>query len=569
MASSFSSSRIVYAGQDDSIEAVLLKLHRRRGNSAVLVANNCAALHSRDSLAQLLRHVTDLAIDLTFVCGDRSVRATAVAIGIRSVSSLAAIHADRHADTGADTDWESAANATGGLRSLRRGGERSSAASSAPRRRPSRGGGDNEPLSTLSPGSAGKKRTTRRVGAALSMDRTLSTILASVTLIVVLLFLAWAAVYLILPSASVQLTPEQQPYSAELQLRADPQNGRLDVASGTIPAQMVIIEETDELSVEATGVRDVPIGKAEGSVIFRNQISQPVGIPRGTVVLTSDNRRFVTAMQVTVPPTSAIDSSFGWRRVAVVAEELGPIGNVEAGAVTHIEDQLLNQSLIVENDVPIEGGDVRVATFVTEADRARVFENLRQGLENKVWEGLRDKTDVSDTIYVPWDMDVIVEEAVYDSEVGAEAESVSLRMKIKWRGTAFSSEALAEAAPLIIERMVSNQVGTYVLVEGSLALGAPKVYDIEEGVVLFTLPAQGELVSTWDLGELRRNLANSTREEAEAQLQGLAGVENYVLEKRPNWYDRMPRLWFRISIDIAEPTQAAAALQGAQARGTH
>ena len=558
MARSFSSSRIVYAGEDDEIAAVLLKLHRRRGTSVVLVANNCEALHNTDNLGQLQRHAADLAIDLTFVCGDRNVRTTAVALGIRSVSSLAAIHGAGRSEAIAETDSDTGAGAASGLGARRRAAGESGAASAAQSKTPSTQD-QTEPLATLSTRGSRTLTSARKTGSALAIDRSLSTVLASVTLIVVLLFLGWGGVYVVLPSAKIQLTPVQQQYSAELQLTADPQTGRLDAAAGKIPAQLVIIEETDELTVDATGVRDVPIGKAEGSVIFRNQISQAVSIPRGTVVLTSDNRRFVTVAPMTVPPTSATSSSFGWRRVTVVAEDLGPIGNVAAGAVTHIEDQSLNQRLVVENDAPIQGGDVRVATFVTEEDRSRAFENLRQILVNSVWESLRDKADVSDSIFVPWDVDVIVEEAAYDREVGEEAETVTLRMKLKWRGTAFSSGTLAQAAPLIVERMVANQGGSAVLVADSLTLGAPNVVDIREGVVHLTLAAQGDVVATWDLGDLRRKLANTTQAEAESQLNGLPGLSNYVLERGPDWYDRMPRLWFRISIDIAEPVQAAAA----------
>ena len=141
--------------------------------------------------------------------------------------------------------------------------------------------------------------------------------LALATLIVVVLFLAWGGVYLVVPSARIQLTPVQQQYSTELQLMADPQVRGLNATAGTIPAQLVVIEETDELTVAATGTRDEPINKAEGSVILRNQISQPVIVPQGTVILTSDNRRFLTSAQVTVPPTSATSGRLrlrgGWR----------------------------------------------------------------------------------------------------------------------------------------------------------------------------------------------------------------------------------------------------------------
>ena len=47
-------------------------------------------------------------------------------------------------------------------------------------------------------------------------------------------------------------------------------------------------------------------------------------------------------------------------------------------------------------------------------------------------------------------------------------------------------------------------------------------------------------------------------EEAEAYLNTLMGVGEFVVEMGPDWYDRMPRLWFRISIEITEPLILAA-----------
>ena len=96
MASSFSSSRIVYASHGDGIAGILVKLQGRRGSSIVLVANNCPALHSSENLAFLQRQAVDLALDLTLVCGTRAVRATASGLGINVVSSLAALHPSEH-----------------------------------------------------------------------------------------------------------------------------------------------------------------------------------------------------------------------------------------------------------------------------------------------------------------------------------------------------------------------------------------------------------------------------------------------------------------------------------------
>lgn len=564
MASSFSSSRTVYASPTDEIAAIIKKLQRSRGSAAVLVANNCPVLHSIENLEHLRHQAIDLGIDLTLVCGDRAVRGLAGRVGINAVSSLAAIHPEARSKLNAEFGEEDLA--VSGDTSQDPGATRGKAGQAAETATHAAASGTAsghrhdslKPITSLSPKDERRATRRERSRTSLPIDRSLSTVLALATIVVVALFIVWGAVYVVLPSATVQLTPVQQQYSTELQLTADPQIGRLDAAAGKIPAQRVLIEETDELTAAATGVKDEPVGRAEGSVTFRNQIAQEVVVPRGTVVLTNDNRRFVTAVPITVLPTSAIDERFGWSRVKVVAEEVGPIGNVEVGTITHIEDQSLNQRLTVENDTPIQGGGLRETRFVTEEDRLLLYETLRQELLLRAWNRLGERIKVAESVFVPWDADVIVEQAEYDKEVGQPADDVTLRMKVKLRGTAFSSKYLTEVAPMILERIVENQFESFALLANSLTLGEPGGWGISEGVVHFTLLAQGDLVSTWNLGTIQRALANSTREEAEEYLNNLEGVADYSLELGPSWYDRMPRLWFRITIEVVEPLQVAA-----------
>ena len=566
MASSFSSSRTVYASPTDEIAAVIKKLQRSRGSAAVLVANNCPALYSIENLEYLQRQAIDLGIDLTLVCGDRAVRGLAGRVGIKAVRSLAAVHPEAQSELSAEFGEEDPAASRDAARdsaasqgkSRRSAAARAAVSGTASGRGARRGDDGPKPLASVSPGDERRSSRRERPRTSLPIDRSLSTVLALATVVVVGLFVVWGAVYVVLPSATVQLTPYQQRYSTVLQLMADPQTGRLDAAAGKIPAQKILIEETDELTVAATGIRDEPIGRAEGSVTFRNQIAQEVVVPRGTVVLTNDNRRFVTAVRITVAPTSAVDESFGWKRVAVAAEDVGPIGNVEVGAISHIEDQSLNQRLTVENNTPIQGGGLRETKFVTEEDRLLLYETLRQELLQRAWNRLGEEINVAESVFVRWDADVIVEQAEYDREVGHEADDVTLRMKVKLRGTAFSSKYLAEVAPMIMVRIVENQFESFALLEDSLTLGEPEGWGLSEGVVHFTLQAQGDLVSTWDLGTIRRALANSTREEAEEYLHNLEGVADYTLEMGPGWYARMPRLWFRITIEVVEPLQVAA-----------
>lgn len=534
-------SRTIYASHGDEIPAIIRKLQRRRGSPVVLVANNCPALHERENLEFLQRQAEDLDLDLTLVCGDRTVRESASDLGMSVVKSLGALHAPDRSEQKAGS------------------GSADAGTSQAPNTRIE---GSRAAETTIRARSAatgmGLSSHQRRSKRTLSLDRSFSSVLAVATLIVVLLFVVWGVLYIVLPNAKIELTPVQQRYSTVLQLRADPQVSRLNAVTGEMPAQSIVIEVTDEMTIPATGIKNVPTVRAEGNVVFSNRISQRVVVPQGTVVLTSDNRRFTTAAEVTVPPTSGTSGLFGAKRVDIVAQEPGPIGNADSGAITYIEDQALNQRLIVDNDSPIQGGGERAVTFITEEDRLRLYNQLREILKQRVWQQLRDRSDLKESTFVTWDSDVIVDEAVYDNNVGDESNEVTLRMRVKLRGTAFSNVYLEEVVPVILSRIVENQLADYALVSETVDAGEPKVEGIADGVVQLSLEAQGDLVSTWNLGEIRRDLANVTREDAEDYLDNLTGVGDFSLEMGPDWYDRMPRLWFRIDIDVLSPLQLAA-----------
>ncbi len=534
MARPYSSSRIIYAGRGDDVAAIIEKLQRAPGPSGALVANNCPALQSRENLRDLQAQAAQQELELTLVCGDRAARAMADDLGIRVVASLGALHAQEQPSRGA----AGTAKAAGEKEAL-------PAAERTIHTTPGK-----------EPGSGLAEPRGRRTPPPL--ERSLARVLAWATLIVVVLFGIWGVLYLVLPSARVELTPVQQQYTTELQLIADPQVSRFNAATGQMPAKLVVLEETEELTVAATGKRDVAVGRAEGSVVFRNRISQPVSVPKGTVVLTDDNRRFETADNLTIPPTSGASDTYGMRRVGIVAMDSGPGANVDAGAITHIDDQSLNQRLEVNNDSPILGGGMRASTFVTEQDRLQLYDQLRHTLRQRLYEKIGESIDPREYALVTWQEDVIVEQATYDREVGEEAEQVTLRMRMKLRGTAYSNTHLAEIAPLILARIVENQLDSYMLVPETVSLSTPEAVELADGVFQLKLTAQSDVVSTWDLGKVRRELTNVTRAEAEAYLDALTGVGDFELEMGPDWYERMPRLWFRIAIDVQSPLQFAA-----------
>jgi len=286
---------------------------------------------------------------------------------------------------------------------------------------------------------------------------------------------------------------------------------------------------------------------------MQNRIAREVRVPKGTVLLTRDNRRFLTVAEVKLDPTSAASGRFGLQRVAVVAEQPGPLGNVEKGAISRVEDETLNQWLMVTNEAPTQGGSLRSVTLVTEEDRKQLYENLRATLARRAQERLVSQVDPAREIVVLWMPEVEVQEASYDKAVGDEGEKVSLRMKVVLRGTVFQMKYVQELAPQVLERQVKNQRKDYRLLPATVQAQPPEVLTLKEGAVYLRVRAEGDIVPTWDVRKIQRDLVDKTREQAEAYLRSLPGLGGYDLATGPGWYPRLPRFSFRIHVQVQPP----------------
>jgi len=196
--------------------------------------------------------------------------------------------------------------------------------------------------------------------------------LAAVALAVVVVAVAG---FLLLPSASIALTPRQDTIGPiALTIAADPTATAVDPATNVVPAIRIEVPASASQTFATTG-RKVDEAPATGAVTFENYNTGGSNtVPAGSVVSTEGGIRFKTQAAITLPPaalvpTTPVTVQPSRRSVAVAAVKPGTEGNVPANAIRVVPQGENPQLLKVNNPNPASGG---VHTETPEVKKAEV-----------------------------------------------------------------------------------------------------------------------------------------------------------------------------------------------------
>ena len=208
------------------------------------------------------------------------------------------------------------------------------------------------------------------------------------------LLVAGVGAYVLLPSASVVVTPREQSVGPQtLSVVADTTASEPDPEAGVVPADLISVDVSAQDTFESTGVR-VERTRATGRVTFQSlDTSRTNTIPKGSIVSTEGGVQFRTPQSArlpraqVVPPLSINPSTAS---VAVEAVRNGTTGNVPANAITVVpqaEDPSITQ---VRNPDPTSGGSRTEFPQVEQEDVDKAIETLQEQLAASFQDELRD-----------------------------------------------------------------------------------------------------------------------------------------------------------------------------------
>ncbi len=368
---------------------------------------------------------------------------------------------------------------------------------------------------------------------------------AAILLFFVVVALLYVAFIYVVPGATVTLKPESLPLRIEQPILADPVIEAVDYQRNLVPARILTTTSEWQAEMEPAGSVEVAEAPARGTVVFVNLLDQPVTIPAGTRVSTSDGRQLAyrTLDEATLPGVVN-----GTVEVAIIAEEPGPQGNVDAGLINRVEGPLAAQ-VEVRNLEPVAGGGTRPAKAVTAADQERLRAQVLQYLKAAALAEMAGQVTEREFL-TPNSLRVVnVLDETYSHDVGERADRLSLFMRVEWAGTAVNT---TEASGIAYEALTQLVPPGFTLVPDSIRFESGNVTAVDEaGRVTFSMIAEGLAAADVNPAEQIEAIAGQMPDTAVAYLyQRLPLSEPPQITVWPTWFDRVPYTPARIQTEI-------------------
>jgi hypothetical protein len=522
-------AQLLYLEPDDEITSVVRRLRETDAPRVVLVASGrTKATTSAVALRLLAEVATEEGREVVLVA-DASARALAGEAGIPAFASVG------DANTDGAVPMEPAAPRRAPIHVVR--GEPAPAAP-LPALVPTPMAGDETQAVQLPPPIPTPSRSPRRLSRRVPR--------AALGAVVVLLLLATAGVAAVLPAANITIAPATvsvgpRDYAVRPVVQG-PDTGEL---SATVPGR-------------ASGVFHELI-PATGSVTFLNWNTVAVSVPAGTEVSAGGGPRFATLEQVTVPsgrflPDGRVQA--GEASVGVSAVEAGPGGNVAAEAIDTIENPSVraflrgfpnNSARLVINPAATSGGADNPLPVIEQADVDAVFAQITAELTQTLGERLAERPERLYPAGEPPAPEIVVPEGT----VGSQGEPT-----FELTGRLTYSQPYVLRADVEADARAQLSADLEAVPSGMSLL--PETIEVEIGAVVadgeaLTVPVSVRARATPTLDEeaLPELLAGKTADEVRAALAGLGDV---TVDLWPAWVDRVPRLTWRIQLEVDTPT---------------
>jgi hypothetical protein len=569
---------IVYLDVDDEITSAAARVRAAGERQVALVIPYGSRLAtSRINFRLLAREAQARGRDLAIVAGDAATRALAASAGLPAHASVAdyetaaAGGAPAHAPDGtltAAAPPPSGTSPTAAAEATRPSRRRKSqpppsgpppagpaadleATIVAPQRseseRASRADVTEPPPAPSSPPpDAGLRRpgSIRVVGPRRGFSR--PAMLVGAALLVALIVVGGVGAYVFLPSATIRVTPRVDPVvPVSFEVRADPAVAEPDAAAGVVPAERLAIPLGVTGTFPATGVR-VEETKAAGVVRFTSENTfVPVTIPAGTRVATQAGTAFSTREAVTVERASFVTGPTS-ATVAIDAQAAGPGGNVAAGTITELSDDIRQFLISVTNPEATSGGTRTEFPRVERADVDAALADLGTELAAQFEARLADPaTTPPGTTLFPATRALGESTPSVDPAtlVGQEAASFDLGLTAEGAVTAVDDSPLESLASTRIRAAVDPD---HLLVEDSIVIdiGVPTV---DGETVLFPVSVEAVQVLVLDAADLLAEVKGRPIHQARTILERYGRVDIVLW---PEWVTAIPTLDARLSLVV-------------------
>src|SRR5262245_46160524 len=273
----------------------------------------------------------------------------------------------------------------------------------------------------------------------------------AVTLVAVGIFAA--AVFV--PSASVTLVAEAQPYAQkDVEIQAQPGKAPIKVRTASV-------SKSNSQGFKVTGSINVPLMPSTGAVVYTNNNTKPrcpgiacgspgITIPYGQRLLNTNQLEFAqTSKSVVVP----------WQGTAtanVIAVQPGSVGNVGDHTINTIEDNPYDKLSVTNPQATGGGTDPSSTPQMSEADfdaaRAQLEQELHQAIAQQLAAGVQQGEKLSETVIFG------APQFTTDHQPQEKVPSFTGTMTVSGEGDYYSDADVVTAFKTNLSRMVPNNM---------------------------------------------------------------------------------------------------------------
>jgi hypothetical protein len=561
---------VIYLDVDDEITSAAARIRTAdSGRIAVVVPPGSRIATSRINFRLLAREAYAQGRRLLVVAPDAPSRALAASAGLPvygSVGELESATRDEAAASGAasgeasgepsgEASGAAAADATAGPVALAE-----QAADEGTIILPPVPGEGRVAAPAVSPPASPAGPRVRDAAVRTSRPRRSRILAALAGLVLVLLAAGGVAAWVVLPSATVIVSPRYEPVGPiSLTIRADPSATAVDATNGVIPAERLSFDLTATSTFKATGTR-VQQAAASGAVRWTNcDPTASYRIPAGAVVRTKSGVRFQTTEAVFLPVASISGSppditvSCQSNTASVNAVAPGPEGNVGANAITIPPSNYNANVITVTNPDPTSGGARQTFPVVQRKDVDAAQAALRKELSNELDAklGAPDTTPAGTTLF-PTTKKVTNVQPDADPTALVDQEVATFELTLTATGTVIAVDD-SPVEQIAAQRLSGSVRPEHTLAPDSVTIttGTPSV---SGEIVSFPVRASASQVGTIDAQALRDAIRGRSVDDARHALEQYGSV---VITTWPEWVSTIPNLDQRLDLRVGTPAAPA------------
>lgn len=302
-----------------------------------------------------------------------------------------------------------------------------------------------------------------------------------------------------------------------------------DTKSNYIQATLFDVQEEGNISVPATGKKEVG-DKAKGSVtIYNSSLSEGKTFAKGSVITSSNNLDFVLDNAVSVASASGDASSIqsSTAKISVTAEDIGKEYNLPSGTKFAV-GSLSQTSVIAKNDSAFSGGSKKEVTVVSKADLNKASDELLKKLSDKAKEDAIKKISETQAL-LPVFIASQLSKQDFSKNAGDQADTLTLKAIALFKGTSYKKSELEKFAKTLLSTKQQNM--TYS--DDGISYSLEKVEKLKDDNIQAVLTTKASLIPKIDTKKLSSDLAGKSFEEAQAFLYKLPQASDVRIKLIP------------------------------------